>query len=63
MLDRHKNAIRQNDEFVYVSDNAKHLTPEEKTKFWQAVRVMLDAEIQIHELYILVNDRVKRCGK
>ena len=63
MLDRHKNAIRKNDETVYVQENEKHLKAEEKEKYWQAVRAILEADIEIHELYILVKDRLERCGK
>ena len=63
MLDRHKNVIRNNDEAVYVKENEKHLKEEEKAKYWQAVRATLEADIEIHELYILVKDRVERCGK
>ena len=63
MINRHKNAIRKNDEIVYVCENEKHLKEKEKAKYWENVHAILDAEIEIHELYILVKDRVERCGK
>lgn len=63
MLERHINAICKNDEMVYIAENEKHLKEEERAKYWENVRAILDAELEIHELYILVKDRAERWKK
>lgn len=62
MEKRHENAIKHNDETVYVNEHEKYMKHGEKKRFMAAVRKQMEIEIKIHELYVIVKDRVERCG-
>ena len=61
--DRHKNAMRHNDEMVFLNENRKHMNNGEERRFLAYVRKELEIGIKVHELYIVVKDRVERCGQ
>lgn len=63
MEDRHKNAIRHNDEMVFLNVHRKHMNHGEEKRFLSCVRKELEIGIKIHELYIVVKDRVERHGE
>lgn len=59
---KHESAIRHHEEMLYIHDHEKTLKPGEKRRYWAAVRRRLEIEIKMHELYVLVKDRVERYG-
>ena len=63
MEDRHKNAIRHNDEMVFLNVHRKHMNNGEERRFLSYVRKELEIGIKVHELYIVVKDRVERTGE
>ena len=47
---------------LYMKDHGKTMKPGEKRRYWAAVRKSLEIDIKMHELYVLVKDRVERYG-
>ncbi len=62
VLTKHESAIRHHDEMLYIHEHQKVLKPGEKRGYFSAVRRQLEIEIKMHELYVLVKDRVERYG-
>ncbi len=62
MEERHKNAITHSDELFYIREHQKKMNHGESRRYWAAVRKQMELEIKVHELYVIVKDRVERCG-
>ncbi len=62
MDSRHESAIKHTDEMFFIKEHSKHLRPMESKRYWSAVRKSLEIDIKMHELYVLVKDRVERIG-
>ena len=60
---RHESAIKHTDEMFFIKEHSKNLRPMEAKRYWSAVRKSLEIDIKMHELYVLVKDRVERYGK
>lgn len=63
MDDKHDNAIKHHEEMLFLQEHQKKMKPREAKSFWSAVRKTLEMEIRMHELYIVIKDRVERYGK
>ena len=62
MDSRHESAIKHTDEMFFIKEHSKHLRPMESKRYWSAVRKSLEIDIKMHELYVLIKDRVERIG-
>ena len=62
MDSRHESAIKHTDEMFFIKEHSKHLRPMEAKRYWSAVRKSLEIDIKMHELFVLVKDRVERYG-
>ena len=60
MLDRHKFAIKNNDEQNWLSDNINLLTEEERKRYWSTVRENLETEMELHKLFEIAKGRRRR---
>ena len=60
MLDRHKNAIDQNDRLNYLHDHQNNMTDGEHERFWNYLRIYLDAEMELDKLYKVIRERVEK---
>ena len=54
---------KHHDEMLFLRENQKRMKPGEARRYWAAVRKELEIDIKMHELYVLVKDRVERYGK
>ena len=63
MLDRHKDAIRVNDELIFIRDNEASLNEEEKRRFYHFLGDLLGAEVELHNIYTLLTLRTGKCIK
>ena len=63
MLDRHKNAIQFDDELIFIKDNEDSLNEEEKRRFYHFLGDLLGAEVELHNIYILLSLRTGKCIK
>ena len=61
-IKRHENVIQHHEEMLYMKDHERTMKPGEKRRYWAAVRKQLEIDIKMHELYVLVKDRVERYG-
>lgn len=61
-INRHESAIQHHEEMLYMHDHERVMKPGEKRRYWAAVRKQLEIDIKMHELYVLVKDRVERYG-
>ena len=57
MLDRHKFAIKNNDEQNWLADNINLLTEEERKRYWSTVRVNLETEMELHKMFEIAKER------
>ena len=62
MDSRHESAIKHSDEMFFMKEHQKHMKPGEARRFWSAVRKSLEIDIKMHELYVVIKDRVERYG-
>lgn len=62
MDSRHETAIKHSDEMFFLHEHQKKMKPGEARRFWSAVRKTLEIDIKMHELYVVVKDRVDRYG-
>jgi len=60
MLDRHKNAIEQNDRINWLDEHQQNMTDEEHERYWEYLRIYLEAEIELDKLYEVVKKRVEK---
>jgi hypothetical protein len=58
-----KDENKHHDEMLFLRENQKRMKPGEARRYWSAVRKSLEIDIKMHELYVLVKDRVDRYGK
>ena len=61
-INRHESAIRHHEEMLYMKDHERTMKPGEKRRYWAAVRKQLEIDIKMHELYVVIKDRVERYG-
>lgn len=61
-INRHESAIQHHEEMLYMHDHEKTMKPGEKRRYWAAVRKQLEIDIKMHELYVVIKDRVERYG-
>ena len=61
-IKRHESAIQHHEEMLYMHDHEKAMKPGEKRRYWSAVRRQLEIDIKMHELYVVIKDRVERYG-
>ena len=54
---------KHHDEMLFLRENQKRMKPGETRRYWSAVRKELEIDIKMHELYVLVKDRVERYEK
>ena len=59
MDERH---ITHHEEMMFLKENQKRMKPREAKSYWSVVRKELENDIKMHELYVLVKDRVERYG-
>jgi hypothetical protein len=45
-----------------MHDHEKTMKPGEKRRYWAAVRKSLEIDIKMHELYVVIKDRVEGYG-
>ena len=60
--DIHDSAIKHHEEMLFIKEHQKTMKPGEAKRYWAAVRKQLEIDIKMHELYVLVKDRVERYG-
>ena len=64
MSNEHESAIRHHTEMLYLHDHyEKHMNGREKKSYWKVVREELLNDMRMHELYVVVKDRVERRGE
>ena len=56
-------ADNHHEEMTFIRENQKVMKPGESRRYWAAVRKELEIDIKMHELFVLVKDRVERYGK
>lgn len=61
-INRHESVIQHHEEMLYMKDHEKTMKPGEKRRYWAAVRKTLEIDIKMHELYVVIKDRVERYG-
>jgi len=62
-MDKHESAIRHHEEMLFLHKHyEKHMNGREQKSFWKVVRNEINNDIKMHELYIVVKDRVERLG-
>lgn len=61
-LSRHESVIQHHEEMLYMKDHEKRMKPGEKRRYWAAVRKTIEIDIKMHELYVVIKDRVERYG-
>lgn len=61
-INRHESAIQHHEEMLYMKDHEKTMKPGEKRRYWAAVRKSIEIDIKMHELYVVIKDRVERYG-
>ena len=59
MLDRHKYAIEENDMLNWLKDYEKLMTDDERNRYWDAVRKIVNAGVELKYLYEAVKGREK----
>ena len=62
MLERHRNAIDQNDRLNFLQDHQEAMTEGENERFWEQLRRLFDAEMELDNLYKVIKDRVDTDG-
>ena len=62
-MGEHDSAIRHHEEMLFLNKHQNKMKPKEARSYWVAVRKELETDIRMHELYVLVKDRVERYGK
>jgi len=64
MEGKHDSVIRHHEEMLFLHKNyEKYMNRREQKSFWSAVRKELETDMKMHELYIVVKDRVERLNK
>lgn len=61
-INRHESVIQHHEEMLYMKYHEKRMKPGEKRRYWAAVRKSLEIDIKMHELYVVIKDRVERYG-
>lgn len=61
-IKRHESVIQHHEEMLYMKDHEKTMKLGEKRRYWAAVRKTLEIDIKMHELYVVIKDRVERYG-
>ena len=59
MLDRHKYAIEENDMLNWLKDCEDLMTEDERNRYWDAVRQIINAGVELKYLYKAVKGREK----
>lgn len=63
MNGEHDSAIRHHEEMLFLHEHHhKHMNQRELRSYWSAVRKEIEIDIKMHELYVVVKDRVERLG-
>ena len=57
MLDRHKHAIEENDMLNWLKEYEKLMTDDERNRYWDAVRQIVYASVELKYLYEAVKGR------
>ena len=57
MLDRHKYAIEENDMLNWLKDYEKLMTDDERNRYWDTVRQIVNASVELKYLYEAVEGR------
>ena len=60
MFDRHKFAIKTNDEQNWLADNINLLTEEERKHYWSTVRANLETEMELHKMFEIAKGRCEK---
>ena len=58
-LVRHKYAIEENDMLNWLKDHEKLMTEDERNRYWDAVRQIVSASVELKYLYEAVKGREK----
>ena len=61
-INRHESVIQHHEEMLYMKEHKKTMKPGEQRRYWAAVRKQLEIDIKMHELYVVIKDRVERYG-